>query len=158
MDINLTLLGQMFTFAIFVWFTLKYVWPPITKTMNEREKKIADGLAAAERGQRDLELARHKSGEVLKEAKQEAARIIEQANQRVLRILEEAQEQAQVERQRLLARAQQEIEQQIARTRRNLQHEVTALSLNLAEKIVQRTIDPSVHHRLVQQLVTENPL
>lgn len=155
MSINLTLLGQMLTFAIFVAFTMKYVWPPITKAMQEREKRIADGLAAADRGQRDLELAQHKSVEILQEAKVRASHIIDQANKRAQHIVEEAKEQARQEGQRLLAHAQSEITQQVNQAKRELQTQVSELALKMAEKIVQRDIDARTHQQLLNNLVTE---
>jgi F-type H+-transporting ATPase subunit b len=155
MDINLTLVGQMLTFVVFVWFTMKFVWPPITKAMSDREKKIADGLAAGERGERDLELARAKSTAILQEAKVEAARILDQANQRGDRIVVEARDQGQAERRRLLAHAQQEMEQQVSQTQRELQQKVSGLAISIAEKIVQRDIDESVHRQWLDQAIAE---
>ncbi|MGB6975974.1 MAG: F0F1 ATP synthase subunit B [Gammaproteobacteria bacterium] len=158
MDINLTLLGQMLTFVVFVWFTMKFVWPPIMKTMREREKKIADGLAAGERGERDLELARHKSIEIIQDAKIEAGRILDQANQRGDSIAAEAKEQGQAERHRLIAHAQQEIELQANQTKRELQQQVADLALSMAEKIVQRDIDQNVHRKWLTKAIAETQL
>lgn len=155
MDINFTLVGQFITFAVFVWFTMKYVWPPIIKAMREREKRIADGLAAADRGQRDLELAKHKSIELIQEAKLEASRIIDQANKRGLRIVEESKENARVEGERMIAAAKMEMEQQMNQAKRDLQHQVSALAVEMAEKIIQRDIDANVHRKLLDQLVAE---
>ncbi len=90
MEINITLLGQLITFSVFVWFTMRFVWPPLLKAMKEREQRIADGLAAAERGQQALELAQLKANEYLQKAKQEAADIIEQANKRATQLSEES--------------------------------------------------------------------
>lgn len=155
MDINVTLFGQMITFAVFVWFTMKYVWPPITKAMQEREKKIADGLAAGEKGQRDLELARHKSIEIIQEAKTEAARIIDQANKRAQRIVEEGKVNARLEGDRLLQAARADIDQLMVKTKRDLQHQVSGLAIIMAEKIIQRDIDTNTHRELLEQIVTE---
>src|SRR3990167_10033738 len=97
MNINATLLGQFITFAILVWFTMRYVWPPITKAMHEREKKIAAGLEAAERGKRELEMAEHKALAILREAKGEASHIVELAHKRSIQIVDEAKENARQE-------------------------------------------------------------
>lgn len=155
MDINLTLIGQMITFALFVWFTMKYVWPPITKAMQEREKKIADGLAAADKGQRDLELAMHKSLEILEEAKINASRIIDQANKRAAHIVEEAKEQAREEGKKIIERARDEVEQQVNEAKRQLQNQVAELAITMAEKIIQRDIDPKTHQQLLTQSTAE---
>ncbi len=155
MDINFTLIGQILTFVVFIWFTLKYVWPPITKAMQEREKRIADGLAAADKGQRDLELATHKSVEIMQEAKVNAARIVEQANKRATRIVEEAKENARLESQRLIDQAYAEIEQHVNHVKRELQKQAASLALTMAEKIVQRDIDSNTHKQLLEGLVTE---
>src|SRR3990167_8035414 len=111
MSINLTLIGQMITFLIFIWFTMRYVWPPIIKAIHDRQKQIADGLAASERGKRELELAQHKSVELLRDAKFSASQIIEQANKRAMQIVEEAKEQARVESQHILDNASREVSQ-----------------------------------------------
>jgi F-type H+-transporting ATPase subunit b len=158
MDINVTLIGQMLTFVVFVWFTMKFVWPPITKAMNNREKKIADGLAAGERGEHDLELARHKSVEIIQAAKVEAARVLDQANQRGDTIVEEAKEQGQAERRRLIVHAEQEIEQQTNQAKRELQQQIANLALSMAEKIVQRDIDQNLHRQWIDQAIAETQL
>lgn len=155
MDVNATLIGQMITFAVFVLFTMKYVWPPITKAMQDREKKIADGLAAAEKGQRDLELAQHKSIEIIQEAKVAAAKIIDSAHQRATRIVEDAKENARVESHHLIEHAQAEIEQKVNRARRDLQADVSNLALQMAEKIVQRDIDAKTHQQLLNNMLME---
>lgn len=155
MNINFTLIGQMITFAVFVWFTMKYVWPPITKAMQEREKKIADGLAAGEKGQRDLELARHKSIVIIQEAKSEAARIVDQANKRAQRIVEDGKENARQEGDRLLQAARADIDQLMVKTKRDLQNQISGLAVTMAEKIIQRDIDTSTHRKFLDQLVTE---
>ena len=155
MDINITLLGQLITFAVFVWFTMKYVWPPIMKAMQEREQKIADGLAAAEKASRDLELAQHRSVEIIQEAKLEASRILDAANKRALRIVEDSKEAARVEGERLLQAAKTEIDQHVNQVKRDLQNQVTDLAISMAEKIVQRDIDAATHRKLLDQLVAE---
>ena len=155
MNINLTLIGQMVAFVCFVVFCMKYVWPPIMAAMQERTNKIAEGLAAADRASHDLELAKEKAVERLKEAKEEAAVIIDAANKRGNQLVEEAKQAAIVEAQRVKASAQAEIEQETNRAREHLRGQVAALSLAGAEKILGAAIDPKAHAELVDQLATE---
>ncbi len=155
MDLNLTLLGEMITFAIFVWFTMKYVWPPLMKAMEDRRKKIADGLAAGEQGQRELEMARIKVKEQLLEAKTEAAMILEQANQRAGHIVEAAKGKAREEGDRLLQLAQGEIEQEYNAAKDQLMQKVSKIAVAGAEKILQREVDKAGNDRLVADLVSD---
>ena len=155
MNINLTLIGQMIAFICFVMFCMKYVWPPILAAMAEREKKIADGLAAADRASHDLELAKEKAVERLKDAKHEAAGIIDSANKRGNQIVEEAKDAALVEAERVKASAQAEIEQEANRAREHLRGEVAALSLAGAEKVLGASIDQEAHKELVEKLAAE---
>lgn len=155
MEINATLLGQMITFAIFVWFTMKYIWPHIIKAMQEREKRIADGLAAAERGQHELELAQHKATDQMRDAKIHAAEILEQANKRANQIIEEAKERAREEGERLLAMAQGDIAQEMQMAKEKLRKEVATLAIASAEKILERSVDARVQSELVDKLITE---
>ena len=134
MNINYTLIGQMIFFAIFVLFCMKYVWPPILAAMTEREKKISDGLAAADRASKDLELAQKKAVQELKEAKVQAAELIEQANKRANQIVDEAKESARQEGDRLIAAAKSEIEQEKNRVKEELRKEVAAIAVAGAEK------------------------
>ena len=155
MNINLTLIGQMIAFVCFVMFCMKYVWPPILAAMAEREKKIADGLAAADRASHDLELAKEKAVERLKEAKHEATGIIDAANKRGNQIVEEAKGAAVVEADRVKASAQAEIEQETNRAREQLRGQVAALSLAGAEKVLGAAIDQEAHADLVDKLAAE---
>ena len=155
MNINLTLIGQMLAFVGFVLFCMKFVWPPIIAAMAEREKKIADGLAAADRASHDLELAKEKAVERLKEAKEEAAGIVDSANKRAAQIVEEAKDAAVVEADRVKASAQAEIEQETNRAREHLRGQVAALSLAGAEKVLGATIDQDAHADLVDNLAAE---
>ena len=155
MNINLTLIGQMLAFIGFVVFCMKYVWPPIIAAMQEREHKIADGLAAADRASHDLELAQEKAVERLKEAKHEAAGIVESANKRANQIIDEAKDAAVVEADRVKAAAQAEIEQETNRAREQLRGQVAALSLAGAEKVLGATIDREAHADLVDKLAAE---
>ncbi len=155
MNINLTLFGQMLAFVIFVWLCMKYIWPPILAAMAEREKKIADGLAAADRASHDLELAQEKAVERMKEAKEEAAGIIDAANKRAGQVIEEAKEAAVAEADRVKASAQAEIEQETNRAREALRSQVAALSLAGAEKVLGAEIDQQAHQELVDKLAAE---
>ena len=155
MNINLTLIGQMVAFVCFVMFCMKYVWPPILAAMAEREKKIAGGLAAADRASHDLELAQEKAVERLKEAKHEAAGIIDAANKRGIQLVEEAKVAAVVEAERVKTAAHAEIEQETNRAREQLRGQVAALALAGAEKVLGATIDQKAHAELVDKLAAE---
>jgi len=154
-NINLTLIGQMIAFICFVMFCMKYVWPPILAAMAEREKKIADGLAAADRASHDLELAQEKAVERLKEAKTEAAGIVDSANKRGNQLVEEAKNAALAEAERVKIAAQAEIEQEANRAREQLRSQVAALSLAGAEKVLGAAIDREAHNELVEKLAAE---
>ena len=155
MNINLTLIGQSITFLIFVWFCMKFVWPVIRNAMDERQKRIDDGLSAAERAHRDLELAKDKVSHQLKDAKVEAASIIEQANRRAAQIIDEAKEKAREEGVRLKTAAQAEIEQEVNRAREQLRAQVGALVVAGAERILGRAVDESAHREIVDKLAQE---
>ena len=155
MNINMTLFGQMVTFAFFVWFCMKFVWPALTHVLEERKNKIADGLDAADRAMRDLELAQNKASDQLKEAKQEAAVLLDQANKRASQIVEEAKEHARAEGDRLKAAAQAEIEQEINRAREELRGKVAVLAIAGAEKILGSSIDANTNRELVDKLAAQ---
>ncbi len=155
MNINLTLIGQMIAFVCFVVFCMKYVWPPIMAAMAEREKKIADGLAAADRANHDLELAQQNAVAQMTKAKEEASGIIESANKRANQIVEEAKDAAVVEAERVKASAYAEIEQEKNRAREQLREQVAALSVAGAEKILSATIDREAHAEMVEKLAAE---
>jgi F-type H+-transporting ATPase subunit b len=154
-SINLTLIGQAITFLIFVWFTMKVVWPPLVQAMQERQKKIADGLAAAERGQKELADAEVQIQSHVRESKQQASEIIEKAYRRADQIIEEAKDHARAEGDRLLEAAQHEIEQSMARARESLRKEMVALAINGAEQILQSSVDLKVHNDVIRQLETQ---
>ena len=153
MDINLTLLGEMITFAIFVWFTMRFVWPPLMKAMNERREKIEAGIAAAEKAQRDLELAQHKVKEMLIQAKAEAAKIVEQANHRSNHIIEESKARAREEGERLMAITKSDMVREVNTAREALLREISALAIAGAEKILQHEVDKSVNDKLVTSYI-----
>ncbi|MBS7325446.1 MAG: F0F1 ATP synthase subunit B [Thiopseudomonas sp.] len=155
MAINLTLLGQLIAFAIFTWFCMKFVWPPITAAMDARQKKIAEGLDAAGRAERDLKLAQEKAADMLRETKQTAAEIIEKANKTANEIVEEAKQQARAEGERLLASAKTEIELEVNRVKDDLRNQVSVLAVAGAEKILGATVDAKAHNNLVEQLAAE---
>ena len=155
MNINLTLFGQTIAFAIFVWFSMKYVWPPITAAMAERQKKIAEGLDAAGRAQRDLDLAQEKASQTLRETKEQATQIIEQANKGANLIVEEAKEQARSEGERLIAAAKAEIEQEVNRAKDDLRAQVAVLAVRGAEQILGAEIDAKAHSELVNKLASQ---
>jgi F-type H+-transporting ATPase subunit b len=155
MNINATLLGQTIMFAMFVWFCMKFVWPPIMAALEARKKQIADGLAAAERGKHDLELAAHRSAEVIREAKEKAAEIIAQSDKRASEIVEAAKDQAHVESERIVSAAKAEIEQEVFRAKEQLRMQVSAVALAGAGKILGREIDAKAHNDLLEKLVAE---
>ncbi len=155
MDINLTLLGQMITFAIFVWFTMKFVWPPIVKAMKDRQDKIAAGLAAAEQGEQALQVARHEIADQLKEAKTDAAKIFEQAHQRSMHIIEEAKSQAREEGERLLKLAQEEIKREYSQARNRFRETIAHIASDGAEKILGQKIDQASNDRLIDDLMVK---
>ncbi|KEQ16566.1 F0F1 ATP synthase subunit B [Endozoicomonas numazuensis] len=155
MNINATIIGQTIAFAVFVWFCMKYVWPPIMQALNDRKKQIADGLDAAARGQKELELAQEKVLEELREAREKAQEIIELANKRSAQIVDEAKEQAREEADRIKVAAQADIEQEANRAREVLRTQVAALAVAGAERILGENLDESANSRLVDDLVAE---
>ncbi|MBF9001036.1 MULTISPECIES: F0F1 ATP synthase subunit B [Vibrio] len=155
MNMNATLLGQAVAFILFVWFCMKYVWPPIIKAIEERQQKIADGLQAAERAKKDLDLAQANASEQMKEAKRTATEVIEQANKRKAQILDEAREQALEERQKLLTQAEAEIEAERNRARDELRKQVATLAIAGAEKILERSIDKDAHKDILDNVAAK---
>lgn len=155
MNINATLIGQSFAFAVFVWFCMKYIWPHIMAALEKRKQEIADGLAAAARGRQDLELAQHKATERLHDARVQAQDIIDLANKRADQIIEEAKEQARMEGERIKAVAQAEIDQEVNRAREALRAQVAVLAVAGAERILGKNLDESANSRLVDDLVAE---
>lgn len=155
MEINITLFGQLITFAVFVWFTMKFVWPPLLKAMKEREQHIAEGLAAAERGQHSLALAQQNAEEYLQQAKRQAAEIIERANKRANQMTEEAKQQIRKENERLLSIARADIQQEWQTAQQKLRAEVANLVITTTEKILARSLDSSAQHALVKQSLEE---
>lgn len=155
MNINATLLAQTIMFALFVWFCMKFVWPPIMAALEQRKKQIADGLADAERAKHDLELAARRSAEILREAKEKAGEIIVNAEKRDSELVEEAKAKAKIEGERILAGAKAEIDQEVFRAKEQLRTQVSAIALAGASKILGREIDAKAHNDLLDKLVAE---
>lgn len=155
MNFNATLIGQMITFGLLVLFTMKYVWPPIIKAMEERQARIADGLAAAERGVKEQELAAARVAGELKAAKQQANEIIGLANKRALELVEQSKTDARDEGQRQLATAQSEIEQEMNRAKQELRGQVASVAIAGASKVLGREIDEKAHAKLIDELIEQ---
>lgn len=155
MEFNVTLLGQAITFAILVWFTMKFVWPPLTNMMDERAKRIADGLAAAERGKQDLEAAEKRVADELRKAKEQSTEIVLSAEKRANQIVDEAKDVARSEGARLVADAKAEIEQEVLRAKEALRAQVAELAVAGAEKILRREVDAAKHADLLASIKAE---
>ncbi|MBF0255249.1 MAG: F0F1 ATP synthase subunit B [Gammaproteobacteria bacterium] len=155
MNINATLLGQSVAFIFFVWFTMRFVWPPIMKALEDRKARIAEGLAAAERGKQSQELAQERAKEVLVEAKQQAAEILRQAQKRATEIVEEAKDNARNEGERLIVAANAEIEMESNRAREHLREQIGSLVIKGVEKILEKEVDAKVHQDIVAKLAAE---
>ncbi|MBB3141731.1 F0F1 ATP synthase subunit B [Halomonas sp. THAF12] len=155
MNLNLTLIGQAIAFAFFVWFCMRFVWPPVMQALRDRQKKIADGLDAASRASRDLELAEQQASETLRESKEQAAEILEQAHKRSSQMIDEAREQARQEGERMITQAKSEIEQEVNRAKDELRSQVSRLAVVAAERILESSIDEKRHAELVDKLAEE---
>ena len=155
MNFNYTLVGQLLAFILFVWFCMKYVWPPMMKVLEEREKEISDGLDAASRGKRELEEAQVTKVEVLKEAKNEAAELVNQANQRASQLVEDAKTAAQEEAERIKITAQADLEQNTKRAKEELRSEVAALVVAGTEKILKVEIDQEKNSDLLDEIAKD---
>jgi F-type H+-transporting ATPase subunit b len=155
MEINATLLGQALVFGVLIWFSVKFIWPPLVKAVEDRQKKIADGLAAAERGQNELSSAHGQARAIVTEAREKAVKIVDQAGKRSNEIVEEARSTAIAEGQRLVGDAKQEITLEQARARDALRKDVAQLAVAGASRLLQREIDPKAHADLIEQLARE---
>jgi F-type H+-transporting ATPase subunit b len=155
MNFNATLIGQSITFIVFVWFCMKFVWPPIMHALDERRKKIADGLAAADRGKREKALAEERAREILHEAKEQAGEIINRADKRAAEIVDEAKDDARAEGDRLKTAAQAEIEQEVNRAKEDLRGQVVSIALAGAGKVLEREVNESAHAELLNKLAAE---
>lgn len=152
MNFNLTLIGQSISFAIFVWFTMKFVWPMLLNKMAEREQRIADGLSAAEQGQQKLEQADKRYEELVAEGKQKASDIINQASKRGDELVEESKQSAREEAERIKHTAQADIEHEVAQAREKLKNEVAKLALAGAEQILTREVDRKAHNDMLDKI------
>jgi F-type H+-transporting ATPase subunit b len=155
MNINFTLIAQAIAFAVLIWFTVKFVWPPLLNAIETRQKEIADGLAAAQEGRSALEVAAKKSETTLNEAKQKASEIIGQAEKRATQIIEEAKGNAKAEGERILTGAKAEIDQEVNRAKEGLRAQVSALAVAGAEKILRKEIDSKAHSEMLSKLAAE---
>ncbi|HEV3179689.1 MAG TPA: F0F1 ATP synthase subunit B [Steroidobacteraceae bacterium] len=155
MNINLTLLVQMVVFALLVFITMRYIWPHILNAMEERSRKIAQGLAAAEEGEKELSEARDKAEAIVREARERANQIIDHAQHRANELLEQAKGAASSESARIVAAAQQQIELEVRRARESLRREVAGIAVGAASKLLGREIDARKHADLLDQLAAQ---
>lgn len=155
MNLNLTLIGQLIAFLIFVGFCMKYVWPPIVAAMAERQSKIAEGLDAADKAARELEEAKAQIDEELRQARTQVSELLDQANKRSSQIVEDAQEKARIEADKIMASANAQIAQEASAAREALRAEVAALALQGAEKILSASVDQKAHEKLLKELAEQ---
>jgi F-type H+-transporting ATPase subunit b len=154
-NINLTLIVQMLVFIALIWFTMKFVWPMILGPMDERSRKIAAGLAAADKGKQDLEKAHENANAIIREARERAAQIVDMAGKRSNEIVEEARGTASTEAKRLVDQARDEVARESARAREGLSREVGKLAIEGASRLLEREVDPKTHAALLDKLAAE---
>jgi len=154
-DINLTLIGQTIAMIVFVWFCMKFIWPPVLSAIEERQQQIADGLAAAEQGEERLEQARAEADEIVVDARKQATSILDQAHARANEIVAEGKSDGVKERERQLTAAKAEIEQEANKAREELRGQVSAIAISSAEKILNREIDGKAHEDILGKLAQE---
>ena len=155
MNVTATLFGQMITFAILVWFIMKYLWVPLTQAMEERKQRIAQGLEAAEKGHHAQELAKKSATDKLREAKDQVSDMLAKAEQRAAQILEEAKEEGKVEAQRIMTAAKAEVQQEAAQAKEMLREQLGTLVVTGAEKVLRKEINAQEHDRLLNQLAAQ---
>lgn len=155
MNLNATLIAQTIVFFVLAWFTMKLVWPPIMKALDERASKIADGLAAAEKGKQNLASAESRAGDIEREARARAQEVIASAEKRAAAIVEEAKLAAKTEGDRIIAGARSEVQQEATQLRDALRQQVAALAVAGAEKILRREVDTKVHESMLSDLARE---
>lgn len=155
MSVNLTLIITMIIFMMFVWFVMKFVWPPLLRAIDERRAKIAEGLAASDRAEQELEEARRQADQQIREARDKAGEIVDQANQRHHQIVDQAKEDAIKEKQRQVAAAETEIAQSANQAREELRSKVAVLAVAGAEKLLGKEVDEKTHKQLLDQLIAE---
>jgi len=154
-DINMTLIGQTIAMIVFVWFCMKFIWPPLLEAIEERQEKIAEGLAAADKGQESLEKAKAEATSIVDEARKQATSILDQANARANEIVADGKADGVKERERQLTAAKAEIEQEANRAREELRGQVSAIAVASAEKILDREIDGKQHEDILGKLAAE---
>lgn len=152
---NLTLVGEMLTFFVLVWFTMKYIWPALTKAITDRQKTIADGLEAAERGQKDLEIAQQNSKQILSKARKESQIIIENAKEEVVQIIEQGRAKAKEEGDRLVALARTDISNEKEKALHEIQNKIAQIVLTVTEKILRSNANPALNQEMVEQVLRE---
>jgi len=155
MDINMSLVGQMITFAVLVWVSMKFVFPSLNAALDERAKRIADGLAAADQGQQAMVAAEKRAAEALSGAREEASQRVADAEKRAQLVAEEIKANAQAEADRIIAQAKAEAEQQLAKAREALRAQVADLAVKGAEQILKREVNASAHADLLSRLAVE---
>ncbi|HEX6571882.1 MAG TPA: F0F1 ATP synthase subunit B [Steroidobacteraceae bacterium] len=155
MDINATLLGQAIVFGFLIWFSVKFIWPPLVKAIEDRQKRIAEGLAAAERGQNELQNAHGEAQTIVHAAREQAKKIVDQAHKREVEIVEEARSTAVDEGKRIIESSRQDAQQEKSRARDELRKDVATLAVAGASRLLQREIDPKAHADLIEQLARE---
>lgn len=155
MNITATLFAQIVAFALFIWFVNKVLWGPVTKMLADRQKRIADGLAAADKGKHEMELAEERAKELLRDAKNQASEIIAQAEKRGNEIVEESKQAARTEGERIKTTAQAELDQEVNRAREQLRSQVAGIAVAGAQRILSREIDAKAHSDLLKDLVAQ---
>ncbi len=155
MDINLTLIGQSIAFIVFVYFCMKYIWPPIMQALEERRQNVADGIAASDKAQTELAAATEKSEAIIEEARTRALEIVDQANQRSNQVMADAKSDATAEGKRLVEAAHSEIEQESNRAKDSLRGEIASIAVAGARKLLDREVDEKTHAALLDKLVAE---
>jgi F-type H+-transporting ATPase subunit b len=154
-NLNITLILQSIAMMIFVWFCMKFLWPPLLRAMDERRARIAEGLAASDRAEKELEAAERKAGEQIREARDRAHEIVDQANQRRGQVLEQARDEALAEKDKQVAAAEAEISQAANQAREELRDVVARLAVLGAERIIEKEIDADRHRELLDRLISE---
>ncbi|KMV32216.1 F0F1 ATP synthase subunit B [Photobacterium swingsii] len=155
MNLNATMLGQALSFVIFVWLCMKYVWPPLTALLDERQRVIAEGLSHTEYAAKELQMAKANGAKLIEDAKQQVSSLVEQGNKRRSQIIEDAKLEAEQEKARIIAAGKTELESERNRIREELRHEMTALVIESAEKLIDRQLDTDANRALVNKIITD---
>lgn len=155
MNITATLIAQLITFGVLIWFVQAFLWGPMTAMLEDRRKRIADGLAAAERGAKEQQLAEERAAELLREAKSETAEIVSKAQKRAVELIEEAKDAARVEAERIRESAREEAQQELNQLKEQLRKEFAGIAVQGAERILKREIDAQAHNDVITDLVAQ---